>query len=171
MNKVKKYVDLFRMKNIANGEIYEVEETGKTYVRNGHSWDEMTKTKADGKALTIDLYSLNQNSVMSLSLLGSTELSKKIERLNEWERSKNDNYFMLLSNQFRYYTIFERKKIEQHSFGSQVIDVLKSFAKVYSFDYEETNDTWEIWACLEKDNKVPEVFYLFPYEAGVIYYG
>ena len=36
-NVVKKYIDLFRQKNVPNGTIYEVEETGKFYVRNGHA--------------------------------------------------------------------------------------------------------------------------------------
>lgn len=79
---------------------------------------------------------------------------------------------MLLSHKFNYYTIFARSHIYTlDNFGESVTNCIANFPIVYSFDFDKDNNGWEIWACLEKDNKVPEIFYLFPYEAGVIYYG
>lgn len=172
-NIVKKYIDLFKLKKIPDGTIYEVEDTGKFYVRNGHNWDEMQKTnfsKASGP--TMSLYEINQNSVINLPPLSTEQIKEKAEKLNNWAKQHKDMHYMLLSHKFNYYTIFARSHIYTlDNFGESVTNCIANFPIVYSFDFDKDNNGWEIWACLEKDNKVPEIFYLFPYEAGVIYYG
>ena len=172
-NTVKKYIDLFRLKKVPNGTIYEVEETGKCYIRNNHNWDEMQKAKmAEGTGPSMKLYEINQNSVMNLPPLTKDQIRERIEKLNEWANAHDDEHYMLLSHGFRYYTIFEMSHMYQQdgNFGEIVVDCIAAFPIVYLFDYDEENRGWEIWACLESNNKTPEAFYLFPYEAGVIYY-
>ena len=172
-NTVKKYIDLFRLKKVPNGTIYEVEETGKCYIRNNHNWDEMQKAKiAEGTGPSMKLYEINQNSVMNLPPLTKDQIKERIDKLNEWVSTHDDEHYMLLSHGFKYYTIFEISHMYQQDgkFGEIVADCIAAFPTVYSFDYDEENGGWEIWACLESNNKTPEAFYLFPYEAGVIYY-
>lgn len=172
-NTVKKYIDLFRLKKVPNGTIYEVEETGKCYIRNNHNWDEMQKAKiAEGTGPSMKLYEINQNSVMNLPPLTKDQIKERIDKLNEWASTHDDEHYMLLSHAFKYYTIFEMSHMYQWdgNFGEIVADCIAAFPIVYSFDYDEENGGWEIWACLESNNKTPEAFYLFPYEAGVIYY-
>lgn len=173
-NIVKQYVDLFKLKNIPNGTIYEVQATGKHYIRNGHNWDEMAKAKIkEGTGPSISLYELNQNSIVNLPLITTEKLQSYILPLNDWHmKNLTDNHFMLLSNKYNYYTLFERSEVDdEYNFGEVVIDCIKSFSKIYSFELDKQNNGWELWACLNEEDKVPEVFYLFPYEAGVIYYG
>lgn len=173
-NIVKQYIDLFKLKKVPDGTIYEVETTGKHYIRNGHNWDEMTKTKIkEGAGPSISLYELNQNSIINLPLITLEKLQNFIPQLNDWSlENLENNHFMLLSNRYNYYTIFEGDKIDHnHSFGEAVIDCIRAFPKVYSFELDKQNNGWELWACLNEEDKVPEIFYLFPYEAGVIYYG
>lgn len=172
-NTVKKYTDLFRLKKVQDGKIYEVEETGKFYIRNGHNWDEMSKAKIkEGFGTTIDLYTINQNSVMQFQPLSEEELiDKYYEKITDWFNSINQNYYMLLSSRYNYYTLFARKEYSKSpSFANAVLDIISDFSKVYSVDLDKENNGWEIWACLNEEDKAPEVFYLFPYEAGVIFY-
>lgn len=173
-NTVKKYIDLFRLKKIPDGTIYEVEETGKCYMHHGHNWDEMQKAKLkEGTGPSMKLYEINQNSVMNLPPLSKEQIQEKAEKLTSWSKEYQDNeHFMLLCHNFRYYTVFEKSHLYQQdaNFGETVTECIAAFPIVYSFDYDEENKSWEIWACLESNNKTPEAFYLFPYEAGVIYY-
>lgn len=177
-NVVKNYTDLFRLKKIADGTIYEVEGTGKHYIKRGHNWDEMTKANIKGAANgpTISLYELNQSSIMQFPPMDEEKINSYIKTLNEWHSLTSDKHFMLLSNKFNYYTIFELTDYlvnpKPTSFGEVVTDLLKSFDKVYSISpFDEEKSGWEIWATLSKENKAPEVFYLFPYDKGVINYG
>lgn len=173
-NTVKQYIDLFKLKKIPDGTIYEVEATGKHYIRNGHNWDEMTKTKIkEGTGPSISLYELNQNSVINLPLITTEKLQSYVSQLNDWRLNNiGDNHFMLLSNRYNYYTLFEKSEVDdKYNFGEAVIDCIQNFSKIYSFELDKQNNGWELWACLNEEDKVPEIFYLFPYEAGVIYYG
>lgn len=171
-NTVKKYVDLFRQKNVPNGTIYEVEETGKFYMRNGHAWDEMTQAKIkEGTGPSMSLYELNQNSVVSLPIMTKEQIFNYESKIHDWFLDISDYYFMLLSNKYNYYTLFAHRDNYPLDFERVVLDTIAEFAKVYSIDLDKEHNGWEIWACLNEEDKVPEIFYLFPYEAGVIHYG
>ena len=171
-NTVKKYIDLFRQKNVSDGTIYEVEETGKFYVRNGHTWDEMKQAKIkEGTGPSMSLYELNQNSVINLPLLTKEQIFGYKEKIRDWYLDVSDYHFMLLSKNYNYYTLFAHKDNYPIDFEEMVLDTIAEFSKVYSINLDKENNGWEIWACLNDTDKVPEVFYLFPYEAGVIYYG
>lgn len=171
-NTVKKYVDLFRQKNVPNGTIYEVEETGKFYVRNGHAWDEMTRAKIkEGTGPSMSLYELNQNSVVSLPIMTKEQIFSYESKIRDWFLDTSDYYFMLLSNKYNYYTLFAHRDNYPLDFERVVLDTVAEFAKVYSISLDKEQNGWEIWACLNEEDKAPEVFYLFPYEAGVIHYG
>jgi hypothetical protein len=173
-NTVKKYIDLFRLKKVPNGTIYEVEETGKCYIRNNHNWDEMQKAKIkEATGPSMKLYEINQNSVMNLPSLSKDQILEKAIQIDNWAANYEDEHYMLLSHNFKYYTIFAKSHLYHNgdSLGDVVTECISNFPIIYSFDYDKENNGGEIWACLEKNNKVPEVFYLFPYEAGVINYG
>ena len=105
-NTVKKYIDLFRQKNVSDGTIYEVEETGKFYVRNGHTWDEMKQAKIkEGTGPSMSLYELNQNSVINLPLLTKEQIFGYKEKIRDWYLDVSDYHFMLLSKNYNSYTI------------------------------------------------------------------
>ena len=171
-NTVKKYIDLFRLKNIKDDTIYEVEETGKFYIRKGHNWDEMTKVKLkEGTGPKMSLYELNQASVIQFGIMSEEKIKSYEEKINTWCFSNASVHFMLLSKPYSYYTLFEYVINEKNNFGKVIIELLSKFNKVYSINFDEDNNAWEIWACLNETDKAPEVFYLFPYDRGVVYYG
>lgn len=176
-NIVKKYIDLFRQKNVSDGTIYEVEETGKFYVRNGHTWDEMKQAKIkEGTGPSMSLYELNQNSVMQFPPITEEEFTNNYyEKIANWMNSTNQNYYMLLSNRYNYYSLFVHKEFgaeeDLEPLPSILWEILSNFSRVYSISFDKENNAWEIWACVNYNDKAPEIFYLFPYEAGVIYYG
>lgn len=176
-NTVEKYTDLFRLKKVPTGTIYEVTSTGKCYIKQGHGWDEMTKAKIkDGTGATMSLYELNQSSVMQFSPITKDEfMDKYYKKITDWANSLNQNYYMLLSTRYNYYTLFAHKEFDADEriepLASVLLDILMNFSKIYSISLDKDNNGWEIWACIDESDKAPEVFYLFPYEAGVVYYG
>lgn len=168
---VNKYIDLFKLKKIPDNTIYEVIETGKHYIKRGHNWEEMTKAKLNGDTgLTMSLYDLNQSSMLQFPPKTAEELDNIKPLLEDWHKQFLDRHFMLLSHKLHYYTIFENG-ISSMTFGQSVINILKEFNKIYSIEEDKENQGWEIWACLQDTDTAPEIFYLFPYEAGVVYYG
>lgn len=80
---------------------------------------------------------------------------------------KTNNHFMLLSNEYHYYTLFEKHPDAELSFVDSILDIIQDLGKVYSID--EVNDGIEFWIkpinCAE-----PIIFMLFPYDRGVVYY-
>ena len=77
---------------------------------------------------------------------------------------------MLLSKEYNYYTIFESDlMLSMPDFASAVATIIHELGYVYSI--ELLNDgAVEIWIKpFEED--LPMVFYLFPYDRGVVYYG
>jgi len=174
-NTVNKYIDLFRLKKIPDGTIYYVVENDKHYMRNGHNWDEMTNVSLkEGSGPQMSLYTLNQSSVMQFPIKTKDELMTYTPKFNEWADKQHSTHYMLLSQNYHYYTIFEFDPFAQqpaNTFGECVSELLQSLNKVYSIDLDKDQNGWEIWACLNKEDKAPEVFYLFPYDEGVVYYG
>lgn len=173
-NVVKKYIDLFRLKNVKDGTIYQVEETDKYYKRHGHNWDEMTKVNIQNGGPTISLYELNQASIIQFPILTKEKIQEYKDKIQDWYSKNSDMYFMFLSHNFKYYTIFEGNQYlfnpTPKNFGQVVVEVISDFAKVYSISLDEENNAWEIWATLKASDKAPEIFYLFPYDKGVIHY-
>ena len=77
---------------------------------------------------------------------------------------------MLLCKDFNYYTIFTKDDILGSSlFAETVIMILTELGKIYSIEQLE-DGAMEIWV-KPKGEENPYAFYLFPYDAGVVYYG
>ena len=78
---------------------------------------------------------------------------------------------MLLCNEYKYYTIFESDRMTNiPDFGSAVCEIISNLGKVMSVEFTAEQDAIEIWIIPEGE-EVPLAFYLFPYDAGVVYYG
>ena len=98
--------------------------------------------------------------------------NKKIEtfinRLNDYNKSINSNYYMLLCKDISYYTVFTSGN-EFETFGNAVITCAQDVGKVINADLTEDNRAVEIWV----RNEAEEVYcmYLFDCQQMIVTYG
>ena len=82
-----------------------------------------------------------------------------------------NNHYMLLCKEYNYYTIFESDTmLNMPTFGAAVCEIISNIGDVFSIDATEDGAAIEIWIKPDEQESV-FVFYLFPYDAGVVYYG
>ena len=124
--------------------------------------------------LKMSLYEVNQAMISQLPAYDSSQLNELEDKLNDWAASflsAGRRYFMLLCNDYHYYTIFnkvEHQFAEFPDLGQAVIEgCLKSCSWTVHSD-ENCEDHYEIWIKVH-DNTY--CFLLFPYDEGVINYG
>lgn len=116
---------------------------------------------------TISLYELNKQIISQLPNYGEEEIQKAKELIKQYDKDCGATYYMLLSNEMRYYTIFSCGYGDMvDTFHSSVIDCLNAIGPIKSI--EKNNDgVIEIW-CFSIVDEELHVFYLFPYDEGVV---
>ena len=113
---------------------------------------------ADIKTNLHDLNKMVVGQLPELNKKGIEELASDIRTLER----KKEKYFMLLSNEKKDYTIFNKVK-EKGSLDLEVLDVISTRGKIKEYEVMGDYDAIEIW--------VDETFYaLFPYDLGVVEY-
>ena len=116
----------------------------------------------------LNLYDLNKNLVNQLKPLTKEEIfNKEKDFINLHKRFSNKHY-MLLCKEYSYYTIFEEERIIMNKpFSDTVIEIITTLGDIYSIEPTENNDAIEIWIKPDEE-EMPMVFYLFPYDTGVV---
>ena len=159
---------LYALQNHEPGELAYVEETKEVWV-----WDEeqgWTKMDVDNKGLELNLYDLNKNIVSQLEPLTAEQFAEQAEMLDHYYNVANSLYHMLLCRDFNYYTIFNQGPVVlTKSFRETVCEIIQELGEVFSLELLEDGAV-EIWL-KPIDAEEPYAFYLFPYDAGVVYYG
>ena len=159
MIKVKDFKMLEALPNHSPDELALVEDENKVYIyRDG--WIEYNPE--DG-GLTLSIYELNKMVVPKLPDL--TEEDIKIEKEEIKKYVSKPGYWMLLSNEKKYYTLFHvLNKTSLNKVEDEVIECLKDLGAIKSIA-ENDDDVIEIWIA---DNEDAFVCYLFNYDKGVI---
>ena len=117
----------------------------------------------------MNLYEMNQNMVKKLPVLDITE--KELSLINQLHNIHGNQYYMLLCNDMKYYTILKTSSTWAimptmcETLGLTVIDCLKNVGDIKSIDLVPDNSAIEIW--LENAEGV-YCMYLFPYNEGVV---
>lgn len=160
---------LYALQNHIEGEYVYCEEDSKVYI-----WQEDTgwcPIDFEGKGITMNLYELNKSIVNQLPVMTNSDIAAKIDMFEELHKTTaNDNY-MLLCKEYDYYTIFESDcMLNMPSFGAAVCEIVSHIGDVYSIEFTANNTGIEIWIKPTGEESAL-VFYLFPYDAGVVYYG
>ena len=160
---------LYALQNHTEGECIYCEEDGKIY-----SWQENDgwgQIEFENKGISMNLYDLNKSIMNQLEPMSNTDIAKKIE-LFEGLRLKHMNiHYMLLCKDYNYYTIFEADSMTTiPNFGAAVCEIVSNLGKVISIEFTEAEDAIEFWIVPEGEEEA-FVFYLFPYDTGVVYYG
>ena len=159
---------LFALQNHEPGEMALCSDTNEIYC-----WDEKngwSLIDVEGKGLELNLYDLNKNIIDQLDPLTANEVSMKMGLINEYYQKANNTYHMLLCRDFNYYTIFNYDSmLTLPDFADAVCTIITELGDVYSIELLE-DGAMEIWI-KPTGEESPYAFYLFPYDAGVVYYG
>lgn len=165
---VQNKAQLFALQNHEPGEMALCSDTNEIYC-----WDEKTGwslINVEGKGLELNLYDLNKNIIEQLNPLTTNEVSMKMGLINEYYQKANNTYHMLLCRDFNYYTIFNYDgMLTFPDFAGAVCTIITELGDVYSIELLE-DGAMEIWI-KPTGEESPYAFYLFPYDAGVVYYG
>ena len=159
---------LYTLQNHVEGECIYCEEDGKIY-----SWQEndgWQPIEFDNKGISMNLYDLNKNIINQLKTMEISEIKENKKLFNELYDKTNNIHYMLLCKDYNYYTIFKRLPENLPSFADIVVEVISELGEVKSIEFTETQDAIEIWIQPTNEEET-YVFYLFPYDAGVVYYG
>ena len=124
----------------------------------------------ENKGIEFNLYDLNKNVINQLNPLTLEEIKIKTNSLNDYREALNNTYYMMLCKDFNYYTIFSFSvKPSFETFSDAVLTIITELGDVYSIEWLD-NGSVEIWI-KPIGEETPYAFYLFPYDAGVVYYG
>lgn len=150
------------------GEIAYSKEEQKYYVYTGNRiWTEIKIDKDTG--LNLNLYDLNKSIISQLKPLEKSEIFGKAQSIRDLRHNSKNKHYMLLCKDYSYYTIFEEKENDEfYNLSDAVLTIAFELGDVYSI--EKTGDgAVEIWIKPTGEEE-PYAFYLFPYDAGVVYY-
>ena len=153
------------LKNVPDNEIAVVEENKKVYIYKENSWQEYVSE--DG-GLKISLLELNQIAVTQLPAYTKKQIKKAKQLISDYCLKDNEtsNRFMLLSNELKYYTVFETKCgiSAMPAIEDEVILCLEEIGTIKSIS-KNNDGVIECWITVE-DQSYP--LYLFDFTKGVI---
>lgn len=161
---------------IAIGETAQDADTGKFYKYNeSKEWEEVQiKIEGDSNLVTMTLYEMNQQIMTQLADMSIEAVTEKIKAIESDILALEDKYFMLLNNEFNYYTLFVKDKYSVETFTEiMLICLLESFGKASVKSIEAVPaqvGCYEIWLKLEAQEE-GICFYLFPCEKMVEPFG
>lgn len=115
----------------------------------------------------MNLYELNQAGYASLPKMTSAEKrDAKNEVCKYLERNNLSNYFMILSHEVRYYTIYTYKdgNCDPYKMASEMMEIMDDLGELKAI--EVTDTMVEFW--ITGDDEVCRMYACFPYDEGVI---
>lgn len=121
-------------------------------------------------SLQMNMYDINKQLIAQMPCLTIEEFEGKREIINEYHFEQSANYYMLLCNELKYYTIFHTKLPSYgeglDSLTSELMSCLINFTDdIKSIEITEDRTAIEIW--FSKDEEI-YVMYFFNYDLGVI---
>ena len=114
------------------------------------------------------LYEMNRNVAAAQKELSRTELKKGLREIKYFFLENSNKYFMLLCREKYDFTLFNLKHKQDFSIHKIIQDLeecLSNRGQILSIDLTDAKDAFEIW--IKIDNEA-YVYYLFPYDIGVI---
>ena len=119
--------------------------------------------------IELNLYDLNKSVINQLEPMTPDEIIDNLNLIEEYYHKSDNSFHMLLCKDYNYYTIFAPDDIITIEFTATVYDIIVNIGTIYSIENTE-DGAIEIWIKPEGE-EMPYAFYLFPYDAGVVYYG
>lgn len=162
---------------VENGKVFlephEYENLTETLNKYNKEQFEANNPNADG-SFGISLYELNKQIVCTLPPLGEPEFEKAEIEIADWLNQNIDSYYMLLSNEINYYTVFHinvdsEAVVDMRVVAREILSIIKEFeCPIFTIEVD-TNGVICVWAkWFEEEDKYATCFYLFPYGRGVV---
>ena len=174
LKRVSKPEDLTNSLLLANhaqeGDFCIVDSTHESFRFENGQWVPYVPT-IDGKGPEISLYELNRSIIRSQKEYNADQMKEFIADFNKYAEETKNKYYMLLSVETAYYTVFvsePNKENDLKDLGSSLLAVSLAIGPIISHDICE--DHVEIWFRDKKDNEV-YAYMLFPYDMGVVTFG
>lgn len=120
------------------------------------------------------LYDMNKTIVKQNEIQITENLLKsKKEIIKNFISKTCNNYYMLLCNEKKDYTVFNLKEKSKKEKIYEMVDILvdeclKNRGEVRGIDLTKTQDAIEIWILIEEE---AFVYYFFPYDLGIVEVG
>ena len=112
------------------------------------------------------LYEMNRNVAAAQKELSRTELKKGLREIKYFFLENSNKYFMLLCREKYDFTLLKHKRdFSIHKIIQDLEECLSNRGQILSIDLTDAKDAFEIW--IKIDNEA-YVYYLFPYDIGVI---
>ena len=117
------------------------------------------------------VYDLNKQLVETAEkVISPYKLNEKKKIIKQFVRENKDNYFMLLCNERRDYTLFNiisnKEEDKLNELANVFVDeCLQNRGNIKGIDLTENKDAIEVWLSIEGEYYC---YYFFPYNAGVV---
>ena len=117
------------------------------------------------------VYDLNKQLVETAEkVISPYKLNEKKKIIKQFIRESKDNYFMLLCNERRDYTLFniisDKEEDKLNELANVFVDeCLQNRGNIKGIDLTESKDAIEVWLSIEGESYC---YYFFPYNAGVV---
>ena len=117
------------------------------------------------------VYDLNKQLVETAEkVISPYKLNEKKKIIKQFIRESKDNYFMLLCNERRDYTLFNiisnKEEDKLNELANVFVDeCLQNRGNIKGIDLTENKDAIEVWLSIEGESYC---YYFFPYNAGVV---
>ena len=129
------------------------------------------KNSTDTKEIELfgNLYDINKNIVAQNEIkLSEGILNSKKEIIKNFINKTNNNYYMLLCNERKDYTVFHNNNLSMETAKILVDECLINRGEIRGIDITKNKDAIEIWLMIEDE---AFVYYFFPYDMGIIEVG
>lgn len=158
MINVKNKFELFALQNHDDGELALVEDTHTYYVWKENKWVEQSTE------FSMSLYELNLSMYASKENLTSKQIKEGKKIIKDYARKNKGEFYLLLNNELKYYTIFQVGQEVNQALQNEVYDLLLEFDNVKAIELNDEGLV-EIWATYQG---TLGLFMLFEYSGGVI---
>lgn len=117
------------------------------------------------------LYDMNKAAIINMPSLTNSELKKNLKKIKQFFLNKTDKYFMLLNRETYNFTLFNlgnKNEIAMKQTMDDFKECLDNRGRIVSIETDSAGN-YEIW--IVDDFNEALVYYLFPYDLGVIEHG
>lgn len=122
--------------------------------------------KAQGE-LKMSLFDINKQIISQQPTYDEAQIEEAKLKIFKFKlNNAESHYFMLLSRDINYYTVFAIDKAAKENLEDVVIELLDSWGDIKDIDFSEEKDSIDCWVKGFNDNMA--FFKLFPYDIGVI---
>lgn len=114
------------------------------------------------------LYDFNKQLMSQAKELRRIDFKDSLNQIKDFIKEKDNKYFMLLCKERSDYTVFvlfKNEDFDRQIFKKELSECLTNRGQVLSIEKTKDKQAYEIWIKIDEE---AFVYYLFPYDLGVI---